>query len=65
MQSKGKFAKRRIPGVIQGLAVGRMALPDRMQRLQAYTFFVWPFKTSFCLWRLGLKIRLEDLWEWL
>ena len=44
--------------------MARVTLPERRQRVQAYTFLGEPFTTAFTRLMLGRQARLERLWEW-
>lgn len=42
----------------------RVTLPERRQRVQAYTLRGEPFTIAFTRLMLGFQVLLERLWEW-
>ena len=42
----------------------RVTLPERKQRVQAYTRLGVPLTTALTRLMLGFQVRLERLWEW-
>ena len=44
---------------------GFFVKPLLMHLAQTYAVWVLPSRTTFCFWRLGLKVLLVFLFEWL
>ena len=59
--------KKKLPGSLSFSLPHQLALvtlPERRQRVQAYTWQGLPSTTAFTRFTLGFQVRLERRWEW-